>query len=141
MKLISFLSPYLLALILTLIIEGALCLRIKRNKDWLKFTCLVNLFTNPLLNALYTILSDVFVKFELTTYIPLLLIFLEFLVWLSEAWLFYRFALTQDSKQNKPVSSIYSALAFSFVLNAVSFVIGLLLLLLLIIFIQGGFLL
>ena len=139
MKLISFLSPYLLALILTLIIEGALCLLIKRNKDWLKFTCLVNLFTNPLLNALYTILSDVFVKFELTTYIPLLLIFLEFLVWLSEAWLFYRFTLTRNHEQNKSGSSIYKALAFSFVLNAVSFVVGLLLLLLLIIFIQGGF--
>ena len=138
MKLIFFLSPYLLALILTLIIEGGLCLLIKRSKDWLKFTCLVNLFTNPLLNALYTILSDVFIKFELVVYIPLLLIFLELLVWLSEAWLFYRFALTRDEEQ-KPVPSIYKPLAFSFVLNAVSFVIGLLLLLLLIIFIQGGF--
>lgn len=140
MKLVSFLSPYLLALILTLIIEGGLCLLIKRSKDWLKFTCLVNLFTNPLLNALYTILSDVFIKFELVVYIPLLLIFLELLVWLSEAWLFYRFALTRD-EEPEPAPSIYKALTFSFVLNAVSFVIGLLLLLLLIIFIQGGFLL
>ena len=139
MKLILFLSPYLLALILTLIIEGALCLLIKRSKDWLKFACLVNLFTNPLLNALYTILIEAFVKFELVVYIPLLLIFLELLVWLSEAWLFYRFALTRNNEQNKSGSSIYKALAFSFALNAVSCVVGLLLLLLLIIFIQGGF--
>ena len=138
MKLISLLSPYLLALILTLIIEGVLCFLIKKSKDWLKFACLVNLFTNPLLNALYTTLSDVFIKFEIVVYIPLLLIFLELLVWLSEAWLFYRFALTQD-KEQKPVPSIYKYLAFSFVLNAVSFVVGSLLLLLLIIFIQGGF--
>ena len=127
MKLIFFLSPYLLALILTLIIEGALCLLIKKSKDWLKFTCLVNLFTNPLLNALYTILNDVFIKFELVVYIPLLLIFLELLVWLSEAWLFYRFALTRDSEQKNPFSSIYKAMLFSFVLNAVSCGTGLLL--------------
>ena len=139
MKLISFLSPYLLALILTLIIEGVLCLLIKRSEGWLKFTCLVNLFTNPLLNALYAILWSVFVKLELVVYIPLLLIFLELLVWLSEAWLFYRFTLARNKEKDKPVSSIYKALSFSFVLNAVSFVIGLLLLLLLIIFIQGGF--
>lgn len=139
MKRISFLSPYLLALILTLLIEGLLCLLIKRNKAWLKFTCLVNLLTNPLLNALYTILSDVFVKFGMAAYIPLLLIFLELLVWLSEAWLFYRFAFTRYKEQSKALPSIYKAFAFSFVLNAVSFVTGLLLLLLLIIFIQGGF--
>ena len=139
MKLISLLSPYLLALILTLIIEGALCLLIKKSKDWLKFTCLVNLFTNPLLNALYAILWSAFIKFELVVYIPLLLIVLELLVWWFEAWLFYRFSLTRDAKQNKPVSSIYKALAFSFVLNAVSCGIGLLLLLLFITFYTRGF--
>ena len=130
MKLISLLSPYLLALILTLIIEGVLCLLIKKSKDWLKFTCLVNLFTNPLLNALYSTLISAFIKFELTVYIPLLLIFLELLVWLFEAGLFYRFSHTRDKEQNKAVSSIYNALAFSFVLNAVSCGTGVLLLLL-----------
>ena len=139
MKLLSLLSPYLLALILTLIIEGALCLLIKKGRDWLKFTCLVNLFTNPLLNALYAILWNVFIKLELVVYIPLLLIALEFLVWLFEGWLFYRFSLTRDKEQNKPVSSIYKALAFSFVLNAVSCGIGLLLLLLFITFYTRGF--
>ena len=139
MKLISLLSPYLLALILTLIIEGALCLLIKKGRDWLKFTCLVNLFTNPLLNALYAILWSVFVKLELVVYIPLLLIVLELLVWIFEGWLFYRFSRKQDKEQNKPVSSIYNALAFSFVLNAVSCGIGLLLLLLLINFYTRGF--
>ena len=129
MKLISLLSPYLLALILTLLIEGVLCLLIKRSRNWLKFTCLVNLFTNPLLNALYTILIGAFINFELVVYIPLLLIFLELLVWLFEAWLFYRFSLARDKKQNKPVSTIYNALAFSFVLNAVSCGTGLLLIL------------
>ena len=127
MKLFSLLSPYILALILTLIIEGALCLLIKQSKAWLKFTCLVNLFTNPLINAIYTLLFWTFVKFELVVYIPLLLIFLELLVWLSESWLFYRFSLTQDNEQNKPVSSIYKALLFSLVLNATTYLSGLLL--------------
>ena len=127
MKLISLLSPYLIALILTLIIEGALCLLITRSKSWLKFSCLVNLFTNPLINALYTILFGAFVKYELVVYIPLLLIFLELLVWLSESWLFYRFALTQKEEHRKPASSIGDALLFSFVLNVVSCGTGLLL--------------
>ena len=127
MKLISLLAPYLLALILTLIIEGVLCLLIKKSRDWLKFTCLVNLFTNPLLNALYAILCGVLIKIQWNGYIPLLLIFLELLVWLSEAWLFYRFSLTRDDEQNKPVPSIYKAFLFSFVLNAASYGTGLLL--------------
>lgn len=127
MKLISLLSPYLLALILTLIIEGVLCLLIKKSRDWLKFTCLVNLFTNPLLNALYALLWGAFIKSGLTAHIPLLLIFLEILVWLSEAWLFYRFSLTRNNEKNKPVSSIYKAFLFSFVLNAASYGTGLLL--------------
>jgi len=129
MKLISLLSPYLLALILTLIIEGVLCLLIKKSLSWFKFTCLVNLFTNPLLNALYTILFGAFVKFELAVYILLLPVFLELLVWLSEAWLFYRFALTLNNEQNTPEPSTRSALSFSFWLNALSCGTGLLLLL------------
>jgi len=104
-----------------------LCLLIKRNIAWFKFICLVNLFTNPLINALYAMLFGVFVKHELTIFIPLLLMFLEIMVWLSESWLFYRFALTRNNEQNKRISSIYNALAFSFVLNAVSCVTGLLL--------------
>lgn len=129
MKLIALLSPYMLALILTLVIEGALCLLIKRSKAWLKFTCLVNLFTNPLINAIYTMLFWAFVKYELAVFIPLLLLFLEILVWLFESWLFYRFALTQSKEQSNHVSSIYkyNAISFSFVLNVVSCGIGLLL--------------
>ena len=138
MKLFSLLSPYLLALILTLIIEGVLCLLIKKSRDWLKFTCLVNLFTNPLLNALYAILCSVLIKIQWDGYILLLLIILELLVWLFEAWLFYRFSLTRDDEQNKPVPSIYKALAFSFVLNAISCGIGLLLLLFFIIYYTKG---
>ena len=80
MKLISFLSPYLLALILTLIIEGALCLLIKKSKDWLKFTCLVNLFTNPLINALYTMLYWFLIKRGLSGKAPLFLLGLELFV-------------------------------------------------------------
>lgn len=127
MQLISLLSPYIIALILTLVIEGILCLLIKKSKAWLKFSCLVNLFTNPLVNVIYTILFLMLVKYELSIFIPVLLMFLEILVWLSEAWLFYRFALIRDNEQNKPVSSIYNALLFSFILNAVSCGTGLLL--------------
>lgn len=127
MNLISLLQPYILALILTLIIEGILCLLILRDKSWLRFTCLVNMFTNPLVNAIYTLLFWTLANHGLAVFIPVLLMLLELLVWLSEAWLFYRFALTRDDEQRKSVSSIYKALLFSFVLNAVSCGTGLLL--------------
>ena len=122
MKLISLLSPYIFALILTLIIEGFLCLLLLKSKSWLRFTCLVNLFTNPLVNTLYTMLYLVLTKRGLSGAASWILLGLEILVWLSEAWLFYRF-----SNGHKPLSSIYKALLFSFVLNAATYISGLLL--------------
>lgn len=122
MKLISLLSPYVLALILTLIIEGILCWLFLHNKGWLKFVCLVNLFTNPLVNALYTMLYLFLAKRGLSGTASWFLLGLEILVWLSEAWLFYRF-----SNKQKPLSSIYKALLFSLVLNAATYLSGLLL--------------
>lgn len=127
MKLLSLLSPYLFALILTLIIEGALCLLIKRSTDWLKFTCLVNLLTNPLINFIYSIVYYSFGNLGLIGAAPYILILLEIAVWLSESWLFYRFAFIQNNEQNKSVSSIYKVLLFSLALNAVSYGTGLLL--------------
>lgn len=122
MKLISLLSPYVLALILTLIIEGILCWLFLHNKSWLKFVCLVNLFTNPLVNALYTMLYLFLAKRGLSGTASWFLLGLEILVWFSEAWLFYRF-----SNKQKPLSSIYKALLFSLVLNAATYLSGLLL--------------
>lgn len=127
MQLISLLSPYLIALILTLIIEGVLCWLFLKNKSWLRFTFLVNLFTNPLVNVLYTLLYLALDKRELSGLAPWFLLGLEILVWLSEALLFYRFSLTRDNEQNNPLSSIYKALLYSFTLNAVSYGTGLLL--------------
>lgn len=122
MKLLSLLSPYVFALILTLIIEGILCWLLLHDKAWLKFVCLVNLFTNPLVNALYAILYWVLDKRGLSGTASLFLVGLEILVWISEAWLFYRYGDKQ-----KPLSSIYKALLFSFVLNAATYLSGLLL--------------
>jgi len=122
MKLISLLSPYVFALILTLIIEGILCWLFLRDKAWLKFVCLVNLFTNPLVNALYTMLYWFLAKQGCSGTASWFLLGLELLVWLSEAWLFYRF-----SNKQKPLSSIYKALLFSLVLNAATYLSGLLL--------------
>ena len=122
MKLISLLSPYVFALILTLIIEGILCWLLLHDKAWLKFVCLVNLFTNPLVNALYAILYWFLAKQDLSGTAALFLLGLEILVWLSEAWLFYRF-----SNKQKPLSSIYKVLLFSLVLNAATYLSGLLL--------------
>ena len=122
MKLISLLSPYVFALILTLIIEGILCWLLLRDKAWLKFVCLVNLFTNPLINALYAILYWFLAKQGLSGTASLFLLGLEILVWLFEAWLFYRF-----SNKQKPLSSIYKVLLFSLVLNAATYLSGLLL--------------
>lgn len=122
MKLLSLLSPYVFALILTLIIEGILCWLLLHDKAWLKFVCLVNLFTNPLVNALYAILYWVLAKRGLSGTASLFLVGLEILVWISEAWLFYQYGDKQ-----KPLSSIYKALLFSFVLNAATYLSGLLL--------------
>ena len=113
MKLISLLSPYVFALILTLIIEGILCWLLLHDRAWLKFVCLVNLFTNPLVNALYAILYWFLAKQGLSGTASLFLLGLEILVWLFESWLFYRF-----SNKQKPLSSIYKVLLFSLVLNA-----------------------
>lgn len=116
MNIISLLSPYVLALILTLVIEGTLCWLFLKDRAWLRFTCLVNLFTNPLVNALYTLL------YISKSSAPYFLLGLEIIVWLSEAWLFYRFG-----NHKKPIPSIYSALSFSFALNSATYLSGLLL--------------
>lgn len=133
MKLISLLSPYAPALILTLIIEGVLCLLFTKSKPWLKFTCLVNLFTNPLVNFVYTVIYLTLEKHSFTKIIPVILVIPEIIVWLSEAYLFYQFSRLHDgtdtSKKNykHPLPSKFNALLFSFVLNAASCGIGLLL--------------
>ncbi len=130
MKLIALLSPYLGALILTLIIEGALCWLFFGSKPWLKFTCLVNLFTNPLVNFVYTVIFLELAKQNCSNIAPWLLLLLEVAIWLVEARLFYRFGNTTKctkSDQNKSVSTIYKSLLFSLVLNAASYGTGLLL--------------
>lgn len=130
MKLIALLSPYVLALLLTLIIEGTLCWIFLRSKPWIKFTCLVNLFTNPLVNALYTILYRNLARYHLLQLAPWILLLLEIAVWLSEAYVFYKFGRNQEAskpKQKKTVSSIDKALLFSFALNAATYLTGLLL--------------
>lgn len=126
----TFLLPYIMALLLTLIIEGILCWLFLKSKAWLKFTCLVNLFTNPLVNFVYTVIYWGLAKQNLSDAAPWLLFLLELVVWLSEAWLFYRFSITQDTIEathRKPVSTIYKTLLFSLVLNAASYLTGLLL--------------
>lgn len=130
MKLITFLSPYLGALILTLIIEESLCWLILRSKPWLKFTCLVNLFTNPLVNFVYTVIYLELAKQNCSSIAPWLLLLLEVAVWLVEAWLFYRFGNTMENQKSRhanSVSTIYKAMLFSLILNAVSYGTGLLL--------------
>ena len=130
MKLIAFLSPYLGALILTLIIEGALCWLFLQSKHWLKFTCLANLFTNPLVNFVYTVIYLELAKQNCSNIAPWLLLLLEVAVWLTEAWLFYRFGTAIKnikSDQNRSVSTIYKAMLFSLILNAASYGTGLLL--------------
>jgi len=130
LKLIALLSPYLGALILTLIVEGILCWLFLKNTLWIKFTCLVNLFTNPLVNFIYTMTYFALATHSLLDIAPWFLFLLELIVWLSEAWLFYRFDNTKEtsnSEQKKPVSTIYKALLFSLILNVASYGTGLLL--------------
>lgn len=126
----TFLLPYITALLLTLIIEGSLCWLFLKSTAWLTFTCLVNLFTNPLVNFVYTVIHWGLAKQNLSYAAPRLLFLLEIVVWLSEGWLFYRFSTTQDTLEithRKTVSTISSALLFSLVLNAATYLTGLLL--------------
>lgn len=130
MNLITLLSPYAFALILTLIIEGALCYLLAKSSTWLKFSCLVNLFTNPLVNFFYTIIYLALEKHGLVYLSHGILVVLEITVWLSESYLFYRFGNTPksaQSNQSKSVSTIYKAMLFSLILNAASYGTGLLL--------------
>lgn len=130
MNLITLLSPYAIALILTLIIEGTLCFIFLKSIAWLKFTCLVNLFTNPLVNFLYTWIYFALADTYHSDKTAFLLLVLELGVWLSEAYLFYRFGKIHAIavvKQRKTLSTIYKALLFSFALNAASYGTGLLL--------------
>ena len=122
MSLVTALLPYLGALLATIIIEGILCFLLLKSKSWLKFVCLVNLFTNPLVNFLYSALYLYFTRHNKSNMMPLVLFLLEIMVWLSEAWLFYRF-----SSQNSPLASITKALVFSFLLNAATYLSGVLL--------------
>ncbi len=126
---IILLLPYITALLLTLLIEGTLCRLFLKSKSWLKFTCLVNLFTNPLVNFMYAVIYYFLGKHNSTSAGPWILLLLEILVWLSEAWLFYLFGRNSKEKtaHRRTVSSIYKALLFSFVLNAASYGTGLLL--------------
>lgn len=126
----TFLLPYIMALLLTLIIEGSLCWLFLKSTAWLTFTCLVNLFTNPLVNFVYTVLYLRLSSHNLSGVAPWILLLLEVAVWLSEAWLFYKFGCRHADTQIKPqksISSIYKALLFSFVLNAATYLTGLLL--------------
>ena len=108
MNLVTALLPYLGALLATIIIEGILCFLLLKNKSWLKFVCLVNLFTNPLVNFLYSVLYLYFTRHDRPSIMPLILFLLEIMVWLSEAWLFYRF-----SNRKKPLPSMPKALCLS----------------------------
>ncbi len=129
MSRLTFLLPYITALLLTLLIEGVLCWLFLKSRHWLKFTCLVNLFTNPLVNAIYAVTYYFLTEYNLTGMAPWILLLFEVLVWLSESWLFYLFGQTEKEEKNtchRTVSSIYKALLFSFVLNAASYLTGLL---------------
>lgn len=124
---LNFFLPYALALVLTLIIEGSLCLLLLKSKAWLKFTCLVNLFTNPLVNFIYTSIYYALEKQNSLGNHFLIVALLELAVWLSEGWLFFRFSRNQHDDTCKFISSIYKALLFSLILNATSYCTGLLL--------------
>ena len=128
---VTYLFPYLTALLLTIIIEGLLCWFFFKTPGWLRFTCLVNLFTNPLANALYTIFYLLVTVSRTTLFLFLLL--LELAVWLFEAWLFSLYAVRQKnvtaSAKEKPAfaGGFFTrrcALLFSLCLNAASCLAG-----------------
>ena len=101
----------LLYLTLTVVIEGLAVFALFSRKDYLYYSFLANLLTNPALNLL---LSALITYLGVSYYYPVLLI-LEFTVVLVEAYV-YRY-LTELSWKH--------CLLLSLVLNGLSFLLGL----------------
>ena len=107
-------SKLILALILTIILEVLIAISFNyRKKSELLTIVLINVITNPLLNYLLLVNS----YFNLVSMNIFILIFLEVIVVIVE-WMLLRYALRQNPKK---------LLILSVVMNATSFLVGLLL--------------
>lgn len=98
------------ALALTIVAEGAAMYLWSRKKEWVYYSFLCNLLTNPVLNA---VLLALYNFTQLGYYGPLAV--LEILAWLAEALVYVR--LCGFSRRR--------GLAVSAVLNGLSFAVGL----------------
>lgn len=101
-----------IALILTVVIEAAVMFAMTRSKEWVKFNLYCNLITNPLIN-----LGLMYVTRHAEGLYYIALLIGELLVLISE-WILYK--LMSDTNLTK-------CFVRSFVTNAVSCVIGLVL--------------
>ncbi|MBQ1825383.1 MAG: hypothetical protein II113_02040 [Firmicutes bacterium] len=114
-------QPYLVmlcALALTIVVEGIAILIIKRKKEYLGYSVLVNLITNPVVNLIILIVNSIWgiwnIWFFSGDYISPYIIVLEIIVVLVEARC-YRGMTGMAMKK---------ALGLSLVLNALSFFVG-----------------
>jgi hypothetical protein len=101
---------YAYSLLLSCLIEGGLMALLFRRRDFIYYTALCNLLTNPALNLL---LHGMVYRFGAACYWPALLA-LEFVVWFAEAGILKQLC---GFRLNK-------AMAVSLLLNFSSFLIG-----------------
>lgn len=92
----------IIALVLTILIEGPVMLKLTSDKEWVKYNLYCNLVTNPILNVILALLREVVPyrsqvqKMLLTYYLPLTV--LEVVVVFVEAW-FYTLMTNETKKE------------------------------------------
>ncbi len=113
-------SKYIIAVLLTLFVECLISGIQSRSRDWVVYTALVNLITNPTVNLIYNGIKPLLrapQRYALTAV-------LEAAVVIIEGILFYKYR-----KKDPAVYKAWSfrrSLLYSFMLNASSFLFGIL---------------
>jgi hypothetical protein len=109
-----FVNNLIVALVLTVVLEVLIAILFNyRKKSEISIIVLINIITNPLLNYLLAV-NNYFNWLSINIFI---LILLEIIVVMVE-WLFLRYAIRKNSKK---------LFLLSVVMNATSFIVGLLL--------------
>lgn len=112
----------IIALILTLIIEGGIVAIQSCNRKWVLYVCLINVVTNPLINIIVYICRGYLAPERL----QILIYVLEVVVVFVEGWLIYKLRATK-SFSVKPLS-LPRSLLYALILNTISYCLGLFLL-------------
>ncbi|MCR5824330.1 MAG: hypothetical protein K6G60_07875 [Lachnospiraceae bacterium] len=107
---------YVVSLVLTLAIEGAVVAVRSPKKEWITYVLLVNMVTNPIANVLYNGLKPLMSEVGNV----LLIIAIETAVVWAETYLFYQYRGKKDRRKLRRYS-FRRCLIYSLQLNVLSF--------------------